>query len=244
VHGYFSVAYITRSSFRLEVRVTTPHFEICELDKAGRASVRPMSRPLPSGTPNDYSQRVAITGSLDSRRQTLSRLRSASREASDDEDDEDLVSWASLLSSLHDRQQLQIYGTIAHRRAVAMDIPVEPVKSDTLVNIDQRHALVCIKPVTRSWDLMPPDVVRPMASTTLGTLITIAHRMGMSWQDMIPREGKIRAESIDESLSATLMRGLGLVVEYNLESKTPSMHDTLYVPSSDADKVCINTPSN
>jgi hypothetical protein len=239
-----SLAHITRSSFRLEIRVTTPHFEICELGKAGRVSVRPMSRPLPSGAPNDHSQRVAITGFLDSRRRTLSRLRGPSREVSDDEDDEDLVSWASLLSSLHDRQQLQIYGSIAHRTAVSLGIPCTPVEHDTLNNMDQRHALVCIKPVTRSWDLMPPDVVRPMASTTLGTLITIAHRMGMSWQDMIPREGKIRAESKDESLSATLMRDLGLVVEYNIESKGSSIHDTLYVPSSDADEVCIYIHSN
>ena len=57
---------------------------------------------------------MAITGSIDSRRGTLSRVKTLSHTASDDEEDEDLVSWASLLSALHDRQELQIYGTIAY----------------------------------------------------------------------------------------------------------------------------------
>jgi hypothetical protein len=193
----------------------------------------------------DDTQRVALTGSVDSRRGTLSRLKTSKYIAFDDEEeDEDLVSWASLLSALHDRQAAQIHQIISRQNFTNNGIPVSlrnlPVAHDALSTMDQRHALVCIKPKTRSWDLMPPDVVRPMASTTLGTLITIAHRMGMVWQDMIPRDGKLRAESAAESLSATLIRGLGLVVEYNTELKEPNIDNNLYVPSFDADKVCYN----
>jgi hypothetical protein len=35
-------------------------------------------------------------------------------------------------------------------------------------------AAVFARRKTRSWDLMPPDVVRPLVSTTLGYLICIA----------------------------------------------------------------------
>jgi hypothetical protein len=221
--------------------VTTPHFEICELNKARRVSVRPLSRSLPSGTPNDNSQRVAITGSVESRQGTLSCVKSTIQKVFDGEEDEDLVSWATLLSSLHDRQELQIYGPVIQKSAADTGVPLLLGERDSLETMDNRHAFVCIKPKIRSWDLMPPDIVRPMASTTLGTLITIAHRMGMVWQDMVPREGKLRAESERESLSATLMRGLGLVVEYNVESREPSSYDTYHVPSTDADKVCKGT---
>ncbi|KAF1938264.1 hypothetical protein EJ02DRAFT_514653 [Clathrospora elynae] len=238
------------SSFRLEVRVTTPHFEICQLDKARRLSLWPHARPMPSSAPIDKTQRVAITGSADSRRRTLSRVRRSRYLVAEDDQDEDLVSWSSLLAGLHDRQELQFIKDIGHRQTVdaGAGYPGVDVDIDAFKTMDQRHALVCIKPKTRSWDLMPPDVVRPMASTNLGTLITIAHRMGMVWQDFIPREGKLLAEGVNQSLSATLMRGLGLVVEYYVEPQylvEKGVFRSLYVPSIDADKMaCGIIPGN
>ncbi|KAF2128561.1 hypothetical protein P153DRAFT_432186 [Dothidotthia symphoricarpi CBS 119687] len=235
------------SSFRLEVRVTTPHFEICPLDKAQRLSMR-----IPSGisVDKDSTQRIAITGSDDSRRRTFSRAQSSPSASFEDDEDEDAVSWSLLLVALHNRQQLQLMNATQALYYFNSGVCSSQINPKQYASINPKNAILCVNPKTRSWDLMPPDVVRPVASTTLGTLISMAHRMGMVWVDLIPREGKLRAEGFGQSLSATLMRGMGIVVEYNVEpSLRPTHHQTiyssLYVPSSDADKMaCGIIPGN
>jgi hypothetical protein len=68
--------------------------------------------------------------------------------------------------------------------------------------------------LTRSWDFMPVEIVRPFASTTLGRLIAIVHRMGLTWIEFKPDEGILRAVGRGRSISAFRLRGLGLAIEY------------------------------
>lgn len=212
--------------------MTTPHFELCHPEAATRVSLRPSTKAISSRA---QAKAVAITGSDDSRRRTYSRPRFSRDE---DDEGEDVVSWSSLLAALHDYQQLQLPSKSSGNEAsVATDPRGLPTP-------ESQCTVVCIRPKSRSWDLMPPDVVRPMASTTLGTLISMAHRMGMVWMDLAPRDGKLRAEGPYQSLSATLMRGMGIVVEYNEETTPRPYHlwrrdviTHLHVPSIYADKV-------
>jgi hypothetical protein len=100
-------------------------------------------------------------------------------------------------------------------------------------------ALLCFTRHTRSWDFMPVEIVRPFASTTIGCLISIVHRMGLTWIDFRPDEGVIRATGNGRSISASRIRGLGLVVEY-IHNGTSLPHDSRgKIESHDADKVCI-----
>ncbi|KAL8687283.1 MAG: hypothetical protein Q9224_005197 [Gallowayella concinna] len=71
---------------------------------------------------------------------------------------------------------------------------------------------------TRSWDFMPPDVVRPFASTRVTYLAIIALRMGMTWKRFEPEQGALEAEGNGHSLNSVLIRALGTVVRY-----TPSI---------------------
>lgn len=66
---------------------------------------------------------------------------------------------------------------------------------------------------------MPPDVVRPVASTTLATLVIMAHRFGMLWSHFDPEEGKLRASGNGRSFSSSIIRGMGLVVEFSRYSE-------------------------
>lgn len=70
-----------------------------------------------------------------------------------------------------------------------------------------------------TWDLMPPDVVRPMARSKLGTILVLASRLGMEWQDLNFKEGKFRAEGVGAAAGSTLssrtIHGLGLVLEFS-----------------------------
>lgn len=86
---------------------------------------------------------------------------------------------------------------------------------------------------------MPPDIVRPVASTTLGCLVMMAHRMGMIWSDVRLDGGKFRATGDGRSFSVSLVRGMGFVVEYSSDgSRNFSIPNVdIRVPSITADKV-------
>lgn len=66
----------------------------------------------------------------------------------------------------------------------------------------------------RSWDFMPPDVVRHFASTTVSEIAIIARRLGMMWKEFRPTEGIMEAEGSSQGLSATIVRGIGIMLQY------------------------------
>jgi hypothetical protein len=66
-----------------------------------------------------------------------------------------------------------------------------------------------------SWDFLPPDVVRPLAKTTLSDIAVIARRMGMKWKDFRPSDGILRAEGHSHTITSTVVRSLGIVLQYS-----------------------------
>jgi hypothetical protein len=104
---------------------------------------------------------------------------------------EEPVGWLSFIDDIHDIQRW-----LAHSPHI------------------EEHEVVSFVRLTRSWDFMPVEIVRPFASTTLGCLITIVHRMGLTWIDFKPDEGILRAIGYGRSISSSRIRGLGLAIEY------------------------------
>lgn len=126
---------------------------------------------------------------------------------------------------------------------------------------------VVVRLVERSWDLIPPDVVRwvlyktslrdllhlslfrPLAKSTVGTMIVITHRLGMSWLgEFNPSEGRMSAAGSGHTLTSETVRGLGLVLQYthhaesisltNLAGSTRGLREAEYLsPTSTADKL-------
>ena len=157
-----------------------------------------------------------------------------------DDQNEDAVSWTRLIYAIHKLQWRQMLDS-SRTKSWLRGWPVATRDSEEHSE-RQKTQIISLKMKTRSWDLMPPDIVRPLASTTLGTIIVMAHRMGMIWKDLRPSEGKLRAEGLGQSISATLVRGLGIVSEYasepGLVPQDPEMLLwSLRIPSVDADKV-------
>jgi hypothetical protein len=109
--------------------------------------------------------------------------------------------------------------------------------SATAQNILNSSALICFTRKTRSWDLMPPEIVRPVASTTIGCLINMVHRMNLTWVIFKPDEGIIRATGHKRSISSSRVRGLGVVVEYVRNTWHLPGQRTRRIPTEDADKV-------
>jgi hypothetical protein len=104
---------------------------------------------------------------------------------------EEPVGWLSFIDDIHDIQRWLAYPP----------------------HIEGREVVSFVR-LTRSWDFMPVEIVRPFASTTLGCLIAIVHRMGLTWIEFKPDEGIIRAIGRGRSISAFRLRGLGLAIEY------------------------------
>ncbi|KAH7364089.1 hypothetical protein BKA65DRAFT_490389 [Rhexocercosporidium sp. MPI-PUGE-AT-0058] len=66
----------------------------------------------------------------------------------------------------------------------------------------------------RSWAFQPPDVVRPLAKTTLSDIAVLARRMGMKWKEFRPSDGILLAEGHSHIITSTVVRSLGIVLQY------------------------------
>ena len=62
---------------------------------------------------------------------------------------------------------------------------------------------------------MPPDLVRHVASSTLGDIIAIVYRLGREWRELRPAEGIMRAEGNGKSIVPISVGGLGIRLQYS-----------------------------
>lgn len=95
----------------------------------------------------------------------------------------------------------------------------------------------------RSWDFMPPDIIRPFATSTVGDIIALAHRLRMGWTDLRPGDGIMRAEGGGKSIVSTAVRGFGILLQFNYDRAGKKIRDALgsdsriTIPSMSADKL-------
>ncbi|KAL9110320.1 MAG: hypothetical protein Q9227_005051 [Pyrenula ochraceoflavens] len=91
----------------------------------------------------------------------------------------------------------------------------------------------------RSWDFVPPDVVRPLASIRINTLIILVTRLGMEWRGLSLAsshlENALSADGNGYVVGSTSIRGLGTVVRFGNTGKTSQ--PTARIPSTAADKM-------
>jgi hypothetical protein len=92
---------------------------------------------------------------------------------------------------------------------------VNPVNFDPVHFPPDRIRLPAIIFRERSWDFQPPDVIRPLAKTTLSDIAIITRRMGMKWKDFRPSDGILRAEGHSHTITSTVVRSLGIVLQYS-----------------------------
>jgi hypothetical protein len=62
----------------------------------------------------------------------------------------------------------------------------------------------------RSWDLMSPELVRPLARTTVSDIAIMVRRLGMTWRSFQPEEGMMSAEGNGHLVYSTYVRSLGV----------------------------------
>ena len=161
-----------------------------------------------------------ITGDLESRRRTYT----ISISNTDNDESGDQVGWLALLDQLHLFQEnYRVKGITPN---ITTDRPMQQMNCPAITLRE------------RSWDLIPPDIIRPVATSTVGDIIALAHRLGMGWNDLRPGDGIMRAEGGGRSIVSTAVRGFGVLLQFNYE---PANYDVSNyggtIPSIPADKL-------
>lgn len=95
-----------------------------------------------------------------------------------------------------------------------------------------------------TWDIMPNDVSRPLATTTLGALIVFAVRLGMQWRSLdLTSSTSVHADGNGYVISAIDVPGLGLIAKLSVTGQ-PKCYSALsrsltteLVPGRAADKL-------
>ncbi|RFU34311.1 hypothetical protein B7463_g1989, partial [Scytalidium lignicola] len=142
-----------------------------------------------------------------------------SREARKYYDSDELVCWVPLLAQLHKQG-----------RDAVQYFPQSPdsVANDTMIPT--------IQFIQKSWDFMPPDVTRPLASSTVCDVAIMARRLGMVWKSFDPGAGLMRAEGNGHVFTSTLVRSIGTILQYSYTSRDNS-GNCFYIPAKEADKL-------
>ncbi|KAH8597579.1 hypothetical protein B0O99DRAFT_79704 [Bisporella sp. PMI_857] len=130
-----------------------------------------------------------------------------------------LACWVPLLAMLHRQGQ----------EAVKY-FPQQPGsnENDSMIPV--------IELISKGWDFMPPDVLRPLASSTVSDIAIMARRLGMTWKSFDPGAGSLRAEGNGHVITSTMVRSLGTVIQYTYTSRQ-NLVTCAYIPVKEADKL-------
>lgn len=113
----------------------------------------------------------------------------------------ELACWVPFLHWVHENTQACLDHEETTREAI--DYPPPKVRLPAVVFRE------------RSWAFQPPDIVRPLAKTSLSDIAVLARRMGMKWKDFRPSDGILRAEGHSHIITSTVVRSLGIVLQYS-----------------------------
>ena len=118
------------------------------------------------------------------------------------------VGWLTLLRKIHDHEAR--YKVLQPNAASALSWQSEDLRKQV-----QQPA---IKRIQRSWDFMPAEALRPLASAQLGALLKLCYRLGLGWYDLQLGRKSLRAEGHGHSFTQIEIGGLGYVLEYRFSA--------------------------
>ena len=206
------------SQFRFETLFTTPEIALIPFS---------IDQDRQRTVVNLTNEKIeCISGSPVSRIHTMA-VSSAMTNNSDE-----LACWVPFLESLHENEQeLQEHGCYNYGMS------------------EERQELIgpAVRFRERSWDSVPPDILRPLAISTVPHIAVMARRLGMSWVAFRPEDGIMRAEGSGQIISSTFIRSHGIILHYkNVGRAYPSSRSSfssikrgtkseMYIPKREAD---------
>ena len=132
----------------------------------------------------------------------------------------DRVGWINLLTFLRVEMERSAITNVIQQRwwdrypaEPAVTIDPDGIKRQTPVALNI-ISWPKIRFVQHSWDFVPPDVVKPLASSTVGDIAIIVRRTGMIWKTFEPHKAIMSAEGGPHVINSTEQKGLGIVLQY------------------------------
>lgn len=114
-----------------------------------------------------------------------------------------------------------------------------PIPKERVPNIERRTTAAVVYR-QQTWDLIPPEVTRPLAITTIGDIVVLVMRMGMTWRDLRPGHSVMQADGNGHSVMPLQIRGVGTALQFGRDTfgENSSNRSLIeYIPSMDADKM-------
>ena len=160
------------------------------------------------------------------------------------------VSWLRFIEALHRNtgESLKLFGVssgdVASKTRLGDLVTQQKILDDIARHASgsQGYLIPDLKLQRRSWDFVPPEVVRPLASVTICDIAVMARRLGLIWKQFEPLEGNLRAEGNGHTISSTAVRSMGTVLQIGVKDLLPARvpaeeFNELYIPSEAADKM-------
>lgn len=165
-----------------------------------------------------------------------------------------VVSWIQLLRKLHDLYceygQPGPDGTKTCECYVQADRK-QDWQARRKIHSDHETA-VAVRYRKYSWDLVPPGVNRPLATSRVKDVVILALRLGMEWRELQPQVSQMYAAGNGYNIRSLDIRGVGCVLvfeTFNVHSSdglSPDPEDTghpRYIPSSIVDAMACGVLS-
>jgi hypothetical protein len=181
------------SEFRFETRFTTPYIALYRHPWVSSAMPEP---PLKG--------RHWIIGSVNG--DTMIDNRGSG--SGDEDESSDLVTWLRFL-----RATQWAHKKMLSRLRAGTGAQDEKLKTESREKENQFLTIPLVTYEERSWDFMPPDVVKPYARISVGDIAIIARRLGMDWERFEPAEGILRAQGNGYMLTSTSVRSVGTMIQ-------------------------------
>jgi hypothetical protein len=149
------------------------------------------------------------------------------------------ASWLTLLDQLYEDDKKFHWAvkgaSIIHARG--------PPKSGKIGPDPRLIRHFAIESHNRSWDLLPLDVVRPLASISFGDLLTLCYRLRLGIRDL--SLAQFSADGYGNNFSTLQVQGLGTVVQYRYDRSNDlpgERHsaNTKFIPCEEADKLAFS----
>ncbi|PSR99158.1 hypothetical protein BD289DRAFT_361476 [Coniella lustricola] len=187
----------------------------------------------PLGARSEKTPLWHVDGTTES--ETLTRTPSASKEKSDkdrlkdsrklNEDvhtaDNERANWYILLQALHEMEKTsQMWQNEQLETERNTYGPKSRGELPETVAAFQKHTVVAaLQPKRKSWDVMPGEIKKPYATTTICHIIEMAAMLGLHWREFDRSENRYHAEGNGYLLTGREVDDLGLMFSFKVYAK-------------------------
>jgi hypothetical protein len=203
--------------FRIEVIFETPVFFVAPPDNR-RGPIAAREIYYIDGTPHSYKHTRTLSPHEEEQQRSVYRQRVHTA-------DDERATWLTLLSTLQSRESSsrewdQRKWSESPTSADVSSVMSRIISNQTVFTLPTYSLAAAIQSKTQSWDMIPPQITKPYATTALCHLVEMMAMLGLFWKTFDPATWSLRAEGNGLSLNSTNVQGLGVMVFFTVTGKS------------------------